>query len=140
MRLVHDHGHRALPAASIRLSRFSPRTTRPPCRRAFRKRRGLSGTNAPGSLQLVFQPRILAFESPALPFDTSPLRFGSFKLATQPRILSPQILDWLRRPPIGAWAHAPLMPEFPSQYKSGPVVIALEKLLAASNLDQRFFV
>jgi hypothetical protein len=59
------------------------------------------------------------FQSRALPFDTSPLGFGSFELATQPRILSPEFFDRIRGFLIGAPAHAPVMPEFPSQYKSG---------------------
>src|SRR5712691_7048905 len=118
---VHHRRNRPLAATTIGASGLAPWAARSPLGRAFRERRRLSGTSAPRRLQLVFQPRVLAFQSRTLPFDTRLLGLQSLNVLTQPRILSSEIFDRLPVGVIGAPAHAPVMPEFPFQYKSDAV-------------------
>src|SRR5207237_8678511 len=75
----------------------------------------------PRGFQFVFQPRVLTFEPRPLAFGASAFRFLSFEFATQPRILSPQFVNRIAGRLLGAPAHAPVMPEFRSQYKSDAV-------------------
>jgi len=90
-------------------------------RRALRERRRLPRTRAARGFQFVFQPRVLTFEPRPLAFGASAFRFLSFEFATQPRILSPQFVNRIAGRLLGAPAHAPVMPEFRSQYKSDAV-------------------
>jgi hypothetical protein len=104
-----------------RAARLAPRAARPPRRCAFRERRRLARPGATRGLQFVFQPRVLTLQARPLPFDARAFRFLSFEFPTQPRILSPQFVDWIGGRPLGAPAHTPLMPESPPKYKSDAV-------------------
>ena len=118
----HAGWHRPLPATSIRRTRLPSRTARPTRRRALRERRRLTGARAPRRLQFLFQSHVFALQPRPLPFDVSPLSFRPFELLPQARILSSKIIDGIAGLLIvGAPAHAPVMPEFSSQYKSDAV-------------------
>jgi hypothetical protein len=69
--------------------------------------------------QCVFQPRVLTFQAHPLTLDEGSFGLLSFKLATQSRILTPQVVDRIGGLLLGAPAHAPVMPEFRSSPARG---------------------
>ncbi len=108
VRLMDDRGYRPLPVPPIRGPRRAPGATRPPRRRALRKRRGLAGARAPRHLPFVFQPRILALEARAISLPPDPRGFPPLEGFLPPRDLAAHHLDGVRRFPFtGAAAHAP---------------------------------
>lgn len=121
VRLVHDRRRRPLSAATIRAPWFATRPTGPPFRRTLRKRRRLPSPGSPRRLEFVFQPRVLAFQSCPVALHPGPFHALTFELLTQPRILASQLVDRLGRLLARAPAHAPVMPEFLSEYKSDAV-------------------
>ena len=118
VRLVHDGGDGALSPMPVVAARFASRAARSTSRRAFGEGRRLAGARASRRVQLVFQPRVFSFQSHTFPVDTGPFALRSFEFPTQPRVLSPKYLDWIRGFLISAPTHALVMPEFSTQYKS----------------------
>jgi hypothetical protein len=81
----------------------------------------LPRADAAGGLQFVFQASIFALESRAFLLNARTLSFGPLQFLTQPRELAPECFDLIGGRLLRAPAHALVMPEFPSQYKSDAV-------------------
>ena len=119
---VVNHQWNGPPAvATIGGTGLPARTTRMDRRGPFRERGRLPEARATRCVQLLPDSLVLPPRPIPFPLEPRPVGFRAIALLTHAGQFVFQLVDDLARTTRRRIAHAPVMPEFPRQYKSDPV-------------------